>query len=417
MTELQQQAQNVTDAFPAGIKLSEEDFANYANLFALRQTDQRQYGQPLGTYVEALQNAVLEILSVRTYERKFKDYAAFARWLQRSIRSWSKRIDTETIDIEPAAVPGRPIRRRRPVTQEPLDDDSYCHPTVELTTEEAKRRSWNLRNTNALSHLAAIRSLASSIRGVSRRSRHGQEHGVPYRGCGGKLPEISPCDLTFSLRVRYGIETLSSLVRDISPIRQWTHISSSTGKQHGRVAAELSRCERVVWEPGQAVEDAIERQARFIDREQAELLALGAPIITPPKAIVKGSKAWYQEEMKTRGAILVSDHTLAAVDSRSAEILSRLWALSEEYERLDMLRGGLRHLRREHVLGLQHVRAAAARTAEVEGVRGEPAYWGCRWCRQAHLVAAGHDRCFTCRFPTRTWVPLDSADQLLESRA
>lgn len=410
MAELLQQAQDVTDAFPAGIKLSEEDFANYANLFALRQINPRQYGQPLGAYAEALQNAVLEILSLRTYERKFKDYAAFARWLQRSIRSWSKRIDTETIDIGPAAVPGRPIRRRRPVMQEPVDDDSYCHAAVELTNEEAKRRSWNLRNTNVLFHVAATRSLASSIRGVSRRSRHGQEHGVPYRGCGGKLPEISPCDLNFSLCVRYGIETFGSLARDISPVRQWTHISSSTGKQHGGDSGSTAQIgrepfERVGWEPGQAVEDAIERQARFINREQADLVALGAPVITPPKTIVRGSKAWYREEMKAHGALFVSDHTLAAVDSRSAEILSRQWALSEEYERLNILQGGLRHLRREHVLGLQRVREVAARTAQVEGVRGEPAYWGCRWCQQDHLVAAGHDRCFTCRFPTRTWVP------------
>ena len=74
--------------------------------------------------------------------------------------------------------------------------------------------------------IAAIRSLSSSIRGVTRRSYHGQQNGVPYRGGGGNLPEISPRDLNFSLCIRFGIEALGSmqggLVSFNFPTRDWT---------------------------------------------------------------------------------------------------------------------------------------------------------------------------------------------------
>jgi hypothetical protein len=409
MTELQQQDQSTIEAFPVGIKLSEGDFATYANLFALQHADRRARRRPLGTNVEALQNAVLHILSTRTYEREFKDYGAFACWLERSIHKWSTRISTETIDIAPPSVPGRSIRRRRPVRQQPVDSDSHYDPAVELTVVESKRRAWNLRKANVHFDIAAIRSLSSSIRGVTRRSYHGQQHGVPYRGCGGDLPEISPRDLNFSLCIRYGIEALGSmqggLVSFNFPTRDWrtapgvrgnlskipwTYRSSGTGRREAPRSSEALDALALARAAIEASERRLLQRKDALHREIRAVRAMGEPTGTllyePP---VKGSNQWYQEQMRCLAAARAGRTLRVArfpegveADARSLDIILRRDALADLCADYDTLTVKLQRFRSEYAIAVQHLRAWQAQAA---------------WCQRNHVVAFGHDRCHVCR--------------------
>jgi hypothetical protein len=409
MTELLRQDQNTIDAFPGGIKLSEGDFATYANLFALRQIDERARRRPLGTYVEALQNAVLDILSTRTYEREFIDYADFACWLGRRVDRWAKRSGTETIDITPADVLGRAIRRRRPVRQQPVDSDNHYDPAVELTDAEAKRRNWNLRNANVHFDIAAIRSLSSSIRGVSRRSRHGRQYGVPYRGCGGTPPEISPRDLNFSLCIRYGIEVLGSMpgglvsftfptrewkiareVRGKLPKIPWTHRSSATGRRPASRSCEARDALALARAAIETLERRVLHRKDALDREFQAVRAMGKPTGTLPNTpAVKGSNRWYQEQMQALAASRAGRRLVVArfpegveADARSLDIILRRDALADLCADYDTLTLKLQRFRSEYAIAVQHLRAWQAQAA---------------WCQRNHAVAFGHDRCPGCR--------------------
>jgi hypothetical protein len=77
--------------FPAGEKFDAEMFADWVNHFKElhRRCDD-------DSFLEAIQNTVLEILATRTYERPFKSYWDFTGWLNGRIGIMEQRAEAES---------------------------------------------------------------------------------------------------------------------------------------------------------------------------------------------------------------------------------------------------------------------------------------------------------------------------------
>jgi hypothetical protein len=122
MTEKKRDADQI-NAFPADIKLTEEQFATYLNILARRWAPQWKRNVLAPPSIEALSNATLDILTRNAYQQKFPNFDAFAAWLYRwtaNMAKRAKRRSGEMLDIheldatEPAPCPRPRCRGDQP---------------------------------------------------------------------------------------------------------------------------------------------------------------------------------------------------------------------------------------------------------------------------------------------------------------
>jgi hypothetical protein len=171
--------------FPAKTRLTEEQFATYADILARRWAPPSKKNAPAPSHTEALSNAVLDILSRASYRTKpFPNFEAFAAWLHRwqgnMVRRVGLRVAGLDIDAPGAATPFL-TQKQPPVVPVGVAPPEVSHgrlvphSVIERTEREAAR--WPQPSDGRCRRWAQI--VRTAVTQTMRR-HHDGELGVAY---------------------------------------------------------------------------------------------------------------------------------------------------------------------------------------------------------------------------------------------